>query len=403
MKEDIFISIIVPIYNIKSYLHRCIDSLIGQSYRNMEIILVNDGSTDGCREICEQYAWMDNRIKVINKVNGGLVSARKAGTKEARGDYIVNVDGDDWIEPDRIRNLADKGISDHADMVYMSGLRKDYRDRSVLCRTSVPCKTYYGEAVIEELFPLFSDTRKCFRVSLRHNIWMWAVKREFMQRIQLSVDDRIMMAEDQVCIWRCLLQAGSVTVIEETGYHYTQQRESAITYLPSGKYNQGMRIWFEEMRNSVGQSQYNRKIKPIWISAAVITILLSNYGMFMQSGIDFLFPFTEVKKGSRIAVYGAGQIGMNIVQALCTAQDYEMVLWVDRNVRMSPFAECEIKLVEELADSSFDYVVLAVLDAGTAEEIRSDLMDMGIPKEKIATMNPEAVNEKILLKAWNMG
>ena len=93
------ISIIVPVYNIEKYLPRCLDSLIGQSFLDIEIIIVDDGSTDGCYYICEEYGRKDPRIVVIHKTNGGLVSARKVGMKAARGEYIAYVDGDDWIEP----------------------------------------------------------------------------------------------------------------------------------------------------------------------------------------------------------------------------------------------------------------------------------------------------------------
>lgn len=127
VEEKIQISIVVPIYNIQDYLKRCIDSIINQSYKYIEIILVDDGSTDNCPEICDAYAQKDNRIRVIHKKNGGLVSARKAGTAIAKGDYILNVDGDDWIENKRIEILVKEGILPYkADMIYMSGHKKGF-------------------------------------------------------------------------------------------------------------------------------------------------------------------------------------------------------------------------------------------------------------------------------------
>ena len=94
------ISIIVPIYNIVAYLSQCLDSLINQTFAELEIILVDDGSTDGCGELCDSYGRRDPRIVVLHKENGGLVSARKAGLKVASGQYIAYVDWDDWVEPD---------------------------------------------------------------------------------------------------------------------------------------------------------------------------------------------------------------------------------------------------------------------------------------------------------------
>ena len=100
------VSIIVPIYNIRQYLDKCLSSIITQSYQNLEIILVDDGSTDESGTICDKYAACDKRIKVIHKRNGGLVSARKEGIKAAAGIYIGFVDGDDYIEPEMYEMLV---------------------------------------------------------------------------------------------------------------------------------------------------------------------------------------------------------------------------------------------------------------------------------------------------------
>lgn len=98
-KQDALISIIVPVYNVQDYLDRCINSIWQQTYRNLEIILVDDGSTDSSGRMCDEYAKKDSRIKVIHKENGGLSDARNAGLQQATGDYIGYVDSDDWIEP----------------------------------------------------------------------------------------------------------------------------------------------------------------------------------------------------------------------------------------------------------------------------------------------------------------
>ena len=101
------ISVIVPVYNVEKYLRQCLDSIINQTYRNLEIILVDDGSTDSSGIICDEYAQIDARIKVIHKENGGLSSARNAGLDvcTSGGDFIAFVDSDDWLEPDMYERL----------------------------------------------------------------------------------------------------------------------------------------------------------------------------------------------------------------------------------------------------------------------------------------------------------
>ncbi len=111
------ISVIVPIYNVEKYLNRCIESIVNQTYNNLEIILVDDGSTDNCPEMCDKWDEKDSRIKVIHKENGGVSSARNAGLDVASGNYIAFADGDDYLDTDMFRILYEKAIDENADIV----------------------------------------------------------------------------------------------------------------------------------------------------------------------------------------------------------------------------------------------------------------------------------------------
>lgn len=115
--NNVSISIIVPVYNVEQYLRRCVDSLVNQTYRNLEIILVDDGSPDRCGEICDDYAEKDDRIVVIHKPNGGLSDARNKGIDIARGDYIMFIDSDDWIEKEACKELVKIATKEQADII----------------------------------------------------------------------------------------------------------------------------------------------------------------------------------------------------------------------------------------------------------------------------------------------
>lgn len=110
------ISIIIPVYNVERYLEKCIDSILQQTFKDIEVVLVNDGSQDQCGEICDRYKQKDNRIKVVHKENGGVASARNAGLKIATGEWIGWVDADDWIEPDMFNYLIENAIVYGADI-----------------------------------------------------------------------------------------------------------------------------------------------------------------------------------------------------------------------------------------------------------------------------------------------
>ena len=111
------VSVVVPVYNVESYLEKCMDSIVGQTYSNLEIILVNDRSTDGSCEICEKYAGRDGRIKLISKKNGGLSDARNAGLDAASGEYLFFVDSDDFLELNAISELVSRAKAYEADVV----------------------------------------------------------------------------------------------------------------------------------------------------------------------------------------------------------------------------------------------------------------------------------------------
>ena len=121
------VSIIVPVYKVEKYLRKCIDSIINQTLKDIEIILVDDGSPDNCGKICDEYAAKDTRIKVIHKENGGLSSARNAGMEVAEGEYIGFVDSDDWIETDYVGELLFCLIQSESDMAICS-IRHENKD-----------------------------------------------------------------------------------------------------------------------------------------------------------------------------------------------------------------------------------------------------------------------------------
>lgn len=111
------ISVIVAIYNAQKYLQRCINSILNQSFNDFEILLINDGSTDESRAICDEYALMDSRVRVFHKKNGGVASARQMGINHAIGDYSIHVDPDDWVESDMLLDMYNKAIEENSDMV----------------------------------------------------------------------------------------------------------------------------------------------------------------------------------------------------------------------------------------------------------------------------------------------
>lgn len=219
------ISVIVPVYKVENYLRQCLDSLAAQTLDDIEIIIVDDGSPDGCPAICDEYAAKDARMKVVHKENGGLLSARKAGFAASKGDYIGFVDGDDWVEPETFMNMHNAIIKYSPDMV-LSDFLCDYGD---CIEPSDQCfeEEFYDRARLEsEIFPKMLFDGRFYRFGVNPNCWSKLVRRELIEKNLLPVDERIRMGEDAAFIYPCMLDSQSITCVKTPTYHYRITEQS---------------------------------------------------------------------------------------------------------------------------------------------------------------------------------
>lgn len=184
------VSIVLPIYNVEKYLDRCIESVINQTYRNLEILLVDDGSPDDCPQKCEEWAKKDGRIKVIHKANAGLGYARNTGIENASGEYICFFDSDDYIDPSTIEKAYNTAQKNNSDMVLFGHYDVDVQGKIV--RTYIPTtdkESYVGSEVQEVLLPdLVSDNPATGKST---NLWLSAwccMPPHFLKRFQISTE-----------------------------------------------------------------------------------------------------------------------------------------------------------------------------------------------------------------------
>ena len=208
------ISIIVPIYNIEKFLPCCIDSILAQTFTEWELILVDDGSKDTCGSICDEYATKDGRIRVIHKPNGGLTSARNAGLAMASGEWVMYLDGDDWIEPEMLELLLRKGEETGADIV-MGDFLFAYPDRDVPYRLPDwdDCKTTSLNRYITSVWTC---------------VWGGIHKRSLYEEHQLQSPQGVTYCEDFHLIVRLCYFARKVVNVHRHFYHYRQQEGSVM-------------------------------------------------------------------------------------------------------------------------------------------------------------------------------
>lgn len=234
------ISVIVPVYRVEHYLRKCLDSIAGQTYQSLEIILVDDGSPDNCGDICDEYAAKDSRFRVIHKENGGVSSARNAGLDIAEGDWIAWVDSDDWIEADMLQYLLEDALSHGADIA-ICGMRKAGESTPLVFRYTEE-QVLDREQALRAILENRSMTVSCCGKLSKRALW------EGLRFPDLKI------GEDLLTMGRLLDRADSVVCLPEVKYNYLTRPESAMT---DGSLETRMDCWRAAFR------QY-RELSPKW-------------------------------------------------------------------------------------------------------------------------------------------
>lgn len=224
------VSVVLPIYNVEKYLNRCVKSVVNQSYKNLEIILVDDGSPDNCPALCEEWAKKDNRIKVVHKKNAGLGYARNTGIENATGEYICFVDSDDYIALDTIEKAYKSGIESKADIVYYGYNIVDSDGKvTQVFKPEIDKLVYTGREVTDIIFPeLISPD---YSKEKKMNLMLSACTALFSMKLINDtnwrfVSERDIISEDVYSLTRLFGNVTCVSVVPEAFYFYCQNNMS---------------------------------------------------------------------------------------------------------------------------------------------------------------------------------
>lgn len=216
MKENI-VSVVVPIYNVELYMRKCIDTIISQTYKELEIILVDDGSTDTSGKIADEYKNKDSRIQVIHKTNGGLSDARNKGMKVAKGKYICFIDSDDYIEKNMIENMVKQIQKTNSDVV-ICGFYVDYEDKSgKLIRREA--RQLEGKIDLEKMNPTF--------LGMLGYAWNKIYSLNFLRKNNFEFEKGLSMIEDTEFNTRVLSKA-NIALNQGIYNHYVQRPRETL-------------------------------------------------------------------------------------------------------------------------------------------------------------------------------
>ena len=208
------ISVIVPVYNVEQYLPKCIESILKQTFSNFELLLIDDGTPDHSGAICDRYAQTDNRVRVFHKENGGVSSARNLGLKEAKGEWVIFVDSDDWIEHKSFEILSSFFLENSLDFIQFGYKRIASKDNS--------------EILYNKTFSIITNKEDYFSSnSFSHAICGNLMKHEIITKYNISFTDGIKYCEDQEFVLKYLLVSKKFIVLPDILYNYYNHINSA--------------------------------------------------------------------------------------------------------------------------------------------------------------------------------
>ena len=396
------ISVIVPVYNVEKYLRRCLDSILAQTYKDIEILLIDDGSSDNSYEIMTEYAQKDGRIKIFKCEHSGVANVRKNGIEWATGDYIGFIDSDDWIEPNMYSSLYNTMVKNDCDLV-----SSDVWVHGVDGNEWIDFDNYKAGLYTElyrDIYPTmlhdFSVNMKGMRCYLVSKLF----RADILKRTIEKIDTRVFYCEDEMILYRYCLECQSIYIMREPFYHYIKRIGSA-ELKPNENEPENMYRLFSNLKEAFEASPYRNVLMPQLYQNAVYLnnrVLRGLYGIDLGGKNAWFFPEIEKLYGHKIVIYGAGACGQAMQKELWLhGHAGDVVAIVDKNhckVKMhvgetaSEFIDnlkYDVQPVSAVNNIDYDYVVVAIYNKSVADEAIAELQKKwSIPKDKIIWLKP---------------
>lgn len=371
------ISIIVPVFNVESKLLRCVESILEQTYRNIEVILVDDGSFDNSGVICDEFAKCDNRVRVIHQNNTGPVMARYRGLLESTGEYIGFVDSDDYIELNMFKELKEAIEELKCDFVHTGYVRETKSDvygtyAEDIKFTSMDQKIdFIVKHIIDVASPdIFSPS-----------IWSKLYKASFIKKLFHKTPKEQIFGEDLLFFCRCILETDRFVALPVAFYHYQYRKDSLDNHINLEQMNIVLNLYKCFMK--LGH-EYN-----IWEQICTTVEVRVKYALLIRmrqlSNIEFqvyAFPEMELLFYKRVVLFGAGKVGHDYYIQFRKQSKVKFLCWIDSNPEIN-CEYCEVYSPQYLSEIEFDYIVIAVKQEEVANSIRKLLIQKGIKDDKI--------------------
>lgn len=381
--NNILISIIVPVYNVEQYLAQCIESILKQTYKYLQIILVDDGSTDGSGSICDKYKEIDERIIVIHQQNKGLVGARKAGLYMATGQYIGFVDGDDYINKEMYQSLLDYAITENADVVHSAyfidkwGVEREY--------------IKYNKTIIESIneHEKFINSIFLSETGVAPSIWSKIFKCDLIKECYKDVDNLSSYGEDLICLISVCMKQCRIALIDKAFYHYRVRNESLSHKKNNNSTERDFILCDNIKRVLIKNGVFDKYKKNFWSFAKnqfIASIENDSDNEFLIQ--KYAFPEPEVLQNKKIVIFGAGRVGKDYYSQMSRYNRCDVVAWVDSYPKKNKYEYIDVMSIDSIHKIEFDILIVALLNKEDACDVIEELKQHGVDTKKIIWKKP---------------
>jgi glycosyltransferase involved in cell wall biosynthesis len=378
------VSVIVPIYNVDSFLNKCIESILSQSFSDFELILVNDGSPDSSHDICLSYQKKDKRIIIINKPNGGLLSARKAGLEAARAEFISFVDGDDWVDIDFLASLYQIAELHPVDLV-VSGFIRAFEGRNEKM-TPLYKQGLYLNNSLDELLNNMLLTSTFFQHGVSTYVWNKLFRRSILKEVLFLVPNEITMGEDAAITYSYMPLCKGIGITHSCNYFYRQRVNSMVKSIQSSELElDHLTNLVQYLYNNLSQKQKKAKLRRDLLYYLYSQALVRFGGLI--SAEDIYIPFQGLKKNDKVLVYSSGTFGQRLVSFNNIHNVFQLSYWIDFDHIESNDLGLEVDSPFFNKEKEYDSIIIASIDGSKIDQVFNFLSFYGFDCSKYRPLN----------------
>lgn len=403
-------SIIIPVYNGEMYLEKCITSVLAQTYTALDIIIINDGSTDHTADICMKYSQRDKRIRYIDKKNGGVTSARKAGINVAKGKYTLFVDADDWIPDNAVERMIRTAEENETDFVTCGFLQieENTTEEHYASMEAGVYDLHSNKYFFEKMFYQGALQEWGIWPTLWGKLFLTQVVRESIA----NLDERIFYGEDAATVFETVLQAEKVAVLKEPLYCYRYMNPTSV----SGKRNKllldNMYYLYEYLYDVFEKHEYAdillKQLKHYMISLmnhAGSLLFDIPYNLQQSEWIevqvkewqkkyyDFIYarrkmwalPLYDLQTVHRVILYGTGNVAEDFKKQLLVLSEIELISWINSE---DPEEDQKRRLYSLTLEQAYDAVIMTAATEELYIKEKKILTDAGIDEKCIIWKRP---------------